>query len=60
MAAICHGPYLLVSADVIAGRRLTSYWGDGVPDEIKAAGGTYVDKDVVVDRNLIISFWKAA
>jgi protease I len=60
VAAICHGPYLLVSADVIAGRRLTSYWGDGVPDEIKAAGGTYVDKDVVVDRNLIISFWKAA
>lgn len=57
VAAICHGPYLLVSADVIAGRRLTSYWGDGVPDEIKAAGGTYVDQDVVVDGNLVTSRW---
>ena len=57
VAAICHGPYLLVSADVVAGRRLTSFWGDGVPDEIKAAGGTYVDKDVVVDGNLITSRW---
>jgi protease I len=57
VAAICHGPYLLVSADVVAGRRLTSYWGDGVPEEIKAAGGIYVDKDVVVDGNLVTSRW---
>ena len=57
VAAICHGPYLLVSADVIAGRHLTSFWGDGVPDEIKAAGGIYVDQDVVVDGNLITSRW---
>lgn len=57
VAAICHGPYLLVSADVIAGRRLTSYWGDGVPDEIKAAGGIYVDQDVVVDGRLVTSRW---
>jgi protease I len=57
VAAICHGPYLLVSADVIAGRRLTSFWGDGVPDEIKAAGGIYEDKDVVVDGNLVTSRW---
>ncbi len=57
VAAICHGPYLLVSADVIAGRHLTSYWGDGVPDEIKAAGGIYQDKDVVVDGNLVTSRW---
>jgi protease I len=57
VAAICHGPYLLVSANVIAGRRLTSYWGDGVPDEIKAAGGIYLDQDVVVDGNLITSRW---
>lgn len=57
VAAICHGPYLLISADLIAGRRLTSFWGDGVPDEIKAAGGIYVDKDVVVDGNLITSRW---
>ena len=57
VAAICHGPYLLISANVIAGRRLTSFWGDGVPDEIKAAGGIYVDKDVVVDGNLVTSRW---
>jgi protease I len=57
VAAICHGPYLLVSADLVAGRRLTSFWGDGVPDEITAAGGIYVDEDVVVDGNLITSRW---
>lgn len=57
VAAICHGPYLLVSADVVRGRRLTSYWGDGVPEEIIAAGGTWVDQDVVVDGNLVTSRW---
>ena len=57
VAAICHGPYLLVSANVIAGRRLTSFWGDGVPDEIKAAGGLYLDQAVVVDGNLVTSRW---
>jgi protease I len=57
VAAICHGPYLLVSADLVAGRRLTSFWGDGVPDEITAAGGVYVNEDVVVDGNLITSRW---
>ena len=57
VAAICHGPYLLISAGLVAGRSLTSFWGDGVPDEIKAAGGIYLDKDVVVDGNLITSRW---
>ena len=57
VAAICHGPYLLISANVVAGRRLTSYCGDGVPDEIKAAGGMYLDQDVVVDGNLVTSRW---
>lgn len=57
VAAICHGPYLLISAGVVAGRRLTSFWGDGLPDEIKAAGGLYEDKDVVVDGNLVTSRW---
>jgi protease I len=57
VAAICHGPYLLVSAGLVAGRRLTSFWGDGVPDEIRSAGGIYVDEDVVVDGNLITSRW---
>jgi protease I len=57
VAAICHGPYLLVSADLVAGKRLTSFWGDGVPDEIRAAGGIYLDQDVVVDGNLVTSRW---
>ena len=57
VAAICHGPYLLVFAGVVAGRRLTSFWGDGLPGEIKAAGGLYEDKDVVVDGNLVTSRW---
>jgi protease I len=57
VAAICHGPYLLISANLVAGRRLTSFWGDGVPDEIKAAGGIYLNQDVVVDGNLVTSRW---
>jgi protease I len=57
VASICHGPYTLVSANVVEGRHLTSYWHDGVPEEIKAAGGVYEDKEVVVDGNLITSRW---
>ena len=56
-AVICHGPYTLVSADVIRGRHLTGYWYDGVPEEIQAAGGYYEDKEVVVDGNLVTSRW---
>lgn len=55
VASICHGPWLLVSADLVKGRHLTSYWHDGVPEEIKAAGGTWEDEEVVVDRNLVTS-----
>lgn len=57
VAAICHGPYLLVSADLVRGRRLTSYWGDGVPEEIQKAGGIWVDEPVVRDGNLVTSRW---
>ena len=57
VASICHGPWTLASADVINGRRLTSYWHDGVPEDIKAAGGKWEDKEVVVDGNLITSRW---
>jgi protease I len=57
VAAICHGPWLLVSADVIRGRHLTGFWEDGVPEQIKAAGGIYEDKAVVVDGNLVTSRW---
>jgi len=57
VASICHGPWTLVSADLVKGRHLTSYWHDGVPEEIKKAGGVWEDKDVVVDGNLVTSRW---
>lgn len=55
IASICHGPWTLVSADVVKGRHLTSYWHDNVPEEIKEAGGIWEDKEVVVDGNLVTS-----
>jgi protease I len=57
VATICHGPYTLVSAGLVKGRHLTSYWHDGVPEEIQNAGGIWEDKEVVVDKNLISSRW---
>lgn len=39
------------------GRRLTSYWHDGVPEEIRAAGGKWLDEAVVVDGKLVTSRW---
>jgi protease I len=57
VAAICHGPWLLADADLVRGRRLTSYWKDKVPETIKAAGGEWVDEPVVRDRNLVTSRW---
>jgi len=57
VASICHGPWLLVSADLVRGRHLTSYWHDGVPEEILGAGGLWEDSPVVVDGNLVTSRW---
>ena len=57
VASICHGPWTLASADVIKGRHLTSFWHDGVPEDIQKAGGIWEDKDVVVDGNLVTSRW---
>jgi protease I len=57
VAAICHGPYTLISAGLVKGRHLTSYWHDGVPEEIQKGGGIWEDKEVVVDGNLISSRW---
>jgi protease I len=57
VASICHGPWTLVSAGVVKGRHLTSFWHDGVPEEIKKAGGIWEDKEVVVDGNLVTSRW---
>lgn len=57
VASICHGPWTLASAGVISGRHLTSYWHDGVPEDVKKAGGIWEDKEVVVDGNLVTSRW---
>ncbi len=53
VAAICHGPQMLISARVIRGRIATSYIG--IKDDIIAAGAEYLDQEVVVDNNLITS-----
>lgn len=53
VAVICHGPWLLVSSGLVDGRTLTSY--PTLKDDIKNAGGTWVDEEVVVDKNLITS-----
>lgn len=53
VAAICHGPQILISAGLIAGKRATCY--RSVAQELKEAGGLYEDEEVVVDGNLITS-----
>ena len=53
VAAICHGPQLLISAKVIEGRTLTSV--NKIRDDITNAGGNYVDRELVEDQNLITS-----
>jgi protease I len=53
LAVICHGPWLLVSAGLVDGRRLTSY--HSLAEDIANAGGDWVDEEVVVDENLITS-----
>lgn len=53
VAVICHGPWLLVSAKLAEGRRLTSY--ASLADDLRNAGADWVDEEVVVDGNLITS-----
>jgi protease I len=55
VSSICHGPWLLASSGLLKGRHLTAYWYDGVPEDIKKAGGIYEDREVVVDGNLVTS-----
>jgi protease I len=50
---ICHGPWLLVSAGLVKGRTLTSW--PSLEQDIRNAGGTWVDRDVVVDDNWVSS-----
>jgi protease I len=53
VAAICHGPQILISAGLMPGRRATCYMS--VADELKEAGALYEDREVVVDANLVTS-----
>jgi protease I len=53
LAVICHGPWLLVSAGLVKGRTLTSW--PSLQDDLRNAGATWVDKEVVVDANWISS-----
>ncbi|MEY8013913.1 type 1 glutamine amidotransferase domain-containing protein [Mycobacterium servetii] len=53
VAAICHGPWTLVEAGIVAGRRLTSY--PSIRTDLRNAGADVVDEEVVVDGNLITS-----
>ena len=53
IAAICHAPVVLASADILKGRKLTGYWNIQV--DLKNAGATVVDEPVVTDANIITS-----
>lgn len=53
VAAICHGPWMLVEADVVRDRTLTSY--PSLKTDIRNAGGDWVDQEVVKDRRLVTS-----
>ena len=53
MAVICHAPWLLISAGVAKGRRLTSYYT--LQDDLRNAGATWMDEPMVRDRNLVTS-----
>jgi len=53
VAAICHGPWLCISAGILKGKKATSYIS--IADDVRNAGAIYVEQDVVVDGNLITS-----
>jgi protease I len=53
MGVICHAPWMLVEADVVRDRTLTSFWS--IKTDVKNAGGDWVDHEVVVDGQLVTS-----
>ena len=53
VAAICHGPWTLVEADQVKGRKLTSF--PTLQTDIRNAGGNWVDQEVCVDQGLVTS-----
>lgn len=53
IAAICHAPWMLIEADVVRGRRVTSY--PSLKTDLRNAGAEWVDEEVVTDRGLVTS-----
>lgn len=53
VAAICHAPWVLIDADLVKGRTLTSW--PAIKTDIQNAGGNWVDREVVVDHGLVTS-----
>ncbi len=53
VAAICHAGWMLVSADIIDGKKVTSFYSIG--DDLVNAGAEWLDQEVVIDKNIITS-----
>lgn len=53
VAAICHGPQILIEADVLRGRRATCW--KSIATDLRNAGATYIDSEVVVDGRIVTS-----
>ncbi len=53
IASICHGGWMLAEADIIKGKKVTGY--KAIATDLKNAGGEYIDKEVVVDGNIVTS-----
>lgn len=53
VAAICHGPWMLVSANLLRGKKATAFFA--IKDDVVNAGAEFVDAEVVVDENIITS-----
>lgn len=53
VGAICHGPWVLASADVVRGKKVTSY--KNISDDLINAGAKWVDEEVVVDGGIVTS-----
>jgi protease I len=53
VGAICHGPWTLIDAGVVRGRKMTSY--ETIQTDLKNAGANWVDEEVVVDNGLVTS-----
>jgi protease I len=53
VAAICHAGWMIASAEIVNGRKLTSFFS--IKDDLIHAGASWVDEEVVVDGNLITS-----